>query len=375
MSAGSVDLVRMALPGLGGLSEAENAKKIRKPYTITKSRESWTEQEHDKFLEALQLFDRDWKKIEAFVGSKTVIQIRSHAQKYFLKVQKNGTREHVPPPRPKRKAAHPYPQKASKNVPLPQQVSPAFASASSQQDSGYSQRADSSSILKKSGISTPTVSSWVHHTIPSTSVIYAHKDDMGTASIGTGNNCSSGSDESSPRTWPPHSQIPEQGSQSLPVRVKPDFSQVYHFIGSVFDPNTTGHLKKLKEMDPIDLETVLLLMKNLSVNLSSPDFEEHAGPYVVNEMEEHGMVAGTPANQSLDVWDDHLQSTHLGSVNVQEGEDLNSQQKNQDLPGSSDSQKCAPDGDAVTSIGSSFHGNLDSSCGMPAKCFSDKDPT
>jgi hypothetical protein len=30
-------------------------KKIRKPYTITKSRESWTDQEHEKFLEALQL--------------------------------------------------------------------------------------------------------------------------------------------------------------------------------------------------------------------------------------------------------------------------------------------------------------------------------
>lgn len=42
-------------------------------------------------------------------------QIRSHAQKYFLKVQKNGTEAHVPPPRPKRKAAHPYPQKAPKN--------------------------------------------------------------------------------------------------------------------------------------------------------------------------------------------------------------------------------------------------------------------
>ncbi|CAN1775663.1 Protein REVEILLE 8, partial [Linum perenne] len=92
-----------------------SGKKVRKPYTITKSRESWTEEEHDKFLEALQLFDRDWKKIEDFVGSKTVIQIRSHAQKYFLKVQKNGTVAHVPPPRPKRKAAHPYPQKASKN--------------------------------------------------------------------------------------------------------------------------------------------------------------------------------------------------------------------------------------------------------------------
>jgi hypothetical protein len=32
-------------------------------------------------------------------------QIRSHAQKYFLKVQKSGTGEHVPPPRPKRKAS------------------------------------------------------------------------------------------------------------------------------------------------------------------------------------------------------------------------------------------------------------------------------
>lgn len=51
----------MALPGLGPFITAsatpseDPSKKIRKPYTITKSRESWSEPEHDKFLEALQL--------------------------------------------------------------------------------------------------------------------------------------------------------------------------------------------------------------------------------------------------------------------------------------------------------------------------------
>ncbi|RCV07776.1 hypothetical protein SEVIR_1G277600v4 [Setaria viridis] len=234
-------------------SGEDASKKVRKPYTITKSRESWTEQEHDKFLEALQLFDRDWKKIEAFVGSKTVIQIRSHAQKYFLKVQKNGTSEHVPPPRPKRKAAHPYPQKASKNEP------------------NYGLKTDSSSIHRNSGMNA-TVSSWAVSSIPPAVASSMVKEDLGPGTLGPNNFCSS-STEGPPRTWQP-GETNDQINQVPSLRLMPDFAQVYSFLGSVFDPSTSGHLQKLKEMNPIDVETALLLMRNLSINLTSPDFED-----------------------------------------------------------------------------------------------------
>ncbi|KAG5021843.1 hypothetical protein JHK85_018185 [Glycine max] len=39
----------------------------------------------------------------------------------------------------------------------------------------------------------------------------------------------------------------------------PDFAQVYSFIGSVFDPNSTNHLQKLRQMDPLNVETKRML--------------------------------------------------------------------------------------------------------------------
>lgn len=40
----------------------------RKPYTKTKPRERWTEEEHTKFLEAVQLYGRAWRKIEGEIA-------------------------------------------------------------------------------------------------------------------------------------------------------------------------------------------------------------------------------------------------------------------------------------------------------------------
>lgn len=95
--------------------------KARKPYTITKQRERWTEDEHDRFLEALRLYGRAWQRIEEHIGTKTAVQIRSHAQKFFTKLEKEAEAKgipvcqalniEIPPPRPKRKPNTPYPRK------------------------------------------------------------------------------------------------------------------------------------------------------------------------------------------------------------------------------------------------------------------------
>ena len=48
----------------------------------------WTPEEHIKFLEALVTSEMNWKKIKEGIGSRTLGQIRSHAQKFFKKLKK-----------------------------------------------------------------------------------------------------------------------------------------------------------------------------------------------------------------------------------------------------------------------------------------------
>ena len=46
----------------------------------------WTAEEHNLFLQGLELHGKGWKKIAGLIKSRTVVQIRTHAQKYFQKV-------------------------------------------------------------------------------------------------------------------------------------------------------------------------------------------------------------------------------------------------------------------------------------------------
>ncbi len=50
----------------------------------------WDEQEEAKFIEALHLHGRDWKKCAEHVGTRDARAITSHAQKYFIKLCLQG---------------------------------------------------------------------------------------------------------------------------------------------------------------------------------------------------------------------------------------------------------------------------------------------
>jgi SHAQKYF class myb-like DNA-binding protein len=46
----------------------------------------WTRIEHDRFIKALEKFGRDWISVQKFVRTRSLSQVRSHAQKFFMKI-------------------------------------------------------------------------------------------------------------------------------------------------------------------------------------------------------------------------------------------------------------------------------------------------
>ena len=48
----------------------------------------WTEVEHEAFKQGLELYGKEWIKVAELVGSRSVVQTRTHAQKYFQRLLK-----------------------------------------------------------------------------------------------------------------------------------------------------------------------------------------------------------------------------------------------------------------------------------------------
>lgn len=50
----------------------------------------WTLDEHFRFIEALQQYGKEWRRVQQHVGTRSSTQARSHAQKFFVKLEKKG---------------------------------------------------------------------------------------------------------------------------------------------------------------------------------------------------------------------------------------------------------------------------------------------
>ena len=76
---------------MGDLGHDDDDGNDDETYENDGTREStgrWTREEHHTFIRGLEMYGKGWKKIASLIKTRTVVQIRTHAQKYFLKLAK-----------------------------------------------------------------------------------------------------------------------------------------------------------------------------------------------------------------------------------------------------------------------------------------------
>ncbi len=72
-------------------AESHAARKASRKSSQEGTTGRWTKEEHKRFLQALKLYGKNWKKVQEYVGTRTTTQARSHAQKYFAKLEHSSS--------------------------------------------------------------------------------------------------------------------------------------------------------------------------------------------------------------------------------------------------------------------------------------------
>lgn len=68
---------------------AEEATASKNARRAKKTMGRWTDEEHTRFLDGLEAYgSHDWRGVAGVVKTRTIVQVRTHAQKYFQKVGK-----------------------------------------------------------------------------------------------------------------------------------------------------------------------------------------------------------------------------------------------------------------------------------------------
>ena len=67
--------------------------KVRKEPKARKERVNWSSDEHDKYLQALRTYGKDFQKITDFVGTRDINSVRSYAVKLIKIFKKSATAE------------------------------------------------------------------------------------------------------------------------------------------------------------------------------------------------------------------------------------------------------------------------------------------
>ena len=87
-----VDKPKQIIKNINENNTTTNKKKKKNKIITTNSEEDinegrWEPDEHIRFIEAINKFGNEWKEVQKYVGTRSSNQVRSHAQKFFLKLK------------------------------------------------------------------------------------------------------------------------------------------------------------------------------------------------------------------------------------------------------------------------------------------------